>query len=265
MKSMGFIQKLLSALAVGVVCIALSAAASAQVKTATSAESGTPETTVTVQRGEVVYVSGNDVVVKMESGEMRNFENVPESTKVTVDGKELGVHELKPGMKLEHTTIKTATPQTIKTVQTVTGKVWQVTPPTSVILTLEDGTNQEFKIPEGQKFNVDGEMTDAWGLKKGMKVSATKIVEEPQIMYEEEKKITGTMPPPPAPAADVPILIAVVALPPVPPPAAAPQQAETEQAKAKLPQTGSSLPLLGFLGVVALGTSLGLRLVRKFA
>jgi hypothetical protein len=43
----------------------------------------------------------------------------------------------------------------------VTGKVWRVSPPNSVILTLEDGTNQSFNIPKGQKFNVDGQETDA--------------------------------------------------------------------------------------------------------
>jgi hypothetical protein len=38
----------------------------------------------------------------------------------------------------------------------VTGKVWHVSPPSSVILTLEDGTNQSFKIPKGQKFTSMG-------------------------------------------------------------------------------------------------------------
>ncbi len=41
--------------------------------------------------------------------------------------------------------------------------------------------NQQFKIPKDQKFNVDGQETDAFGLKKGMKVSATKIVEVPVV------------------------------------------------------------------------------------
>lgn len=30
--------------------------------------------------------------------------------------------------------------------------MWHVTPPISVILTLENGENQAFNIPEGQKF-----------------------------------------------------------------------------------------------------------------
>jgi hypothetical protein len=76
-------------------------------------------------------------------------------------------------MKLQRTIATTTTSQTVTTVQTVTGKVWNVNPTNSVILTLEDGTNQQFKIPKGQKFNVDGQETDARGLRKGMKISAT--------------------------------------------------------------------------------------------
>jgi hypothetical protein len=95
---------------------------------------------------------------------------------VTVAGKELTVHDLKPGMKLQRTTITSTTPRMITTVKTVTGKVWRVSPPNSVILTLEDGTNQSFNIPKGQKFNVDGQETDAWGLKEGMNISATAVI-----------------------------------------------------------------------------------------
>lgn len=257
MNSIQFAKKLLLPLVAAMVCIGLSVTSNAQVKTQTTTESGPAQQDVTVERGEVVYVSGNDLVVRMEDGEMRHFPNVPESARITVDGKELGIHDLKPGMKLERTTVKTTTPQTIKTVQTVTGKVWQVSPPNSVILTLEDGTNQRFTIPKGQKFNVDGQETDAFGLKKGMKVSATKIVEEPQTVVAEERKVTGTMPPPPAPPADVPILIAVVAVPVAP---AAPAAAGPSP---ELPKTASPLPLIGLLGILALASSLALRVIRK--
>jgi LPXTG-motif cell wall-anchored protein len=157
-------------------------------------------------------------------------------------------------MKLEKTITTTTTPKTITTVQTVTGKVWHVTPPTSVILTLEDGTNQQFKIPKDQKFNVDGQMLDAWGLKKGMKVSATKIVEKPTTEVAQEAKISGQMPPPPpAPPADAPILVAVAA--PTPAPAAA--------APAELPKTGSPLALIALLGMLSTGASFGLKAIRN--
>jgi hypothetical protein len=146
----------------------------------------------------------------MEDGSVRHFENIPESAKATVDGKQLGIHDLKPGMKLQRTITTTTTPHTVTTILTVTGKVWHVTPPLSVILTLENGTNQSFKIPKDQKFNVNGEMVDAFGLKKGMVVRAIKIVEEaPMTTTTEQRSVTGTMPTPPQTLpVDTPLLIA---------------------------------------------------------
>ena len=154
-------------------------------------------------------MEGNDLIVRMADGSIRHFENIPESAKATVDGKQLGIHDLKPGMKLQRTITTTTTPQIVTTVETVTGKVWHITPPLSVILTLENGTNQSFKIPKDQKFKVNGEMVDAFGLRKGMVVTATKIVEVPVSVTSQEKSVSGTMPtPPPAPPADTVLLIA---------------------------------------------------------
>src|SRR6201987_5484081 len=196
---------------------------SAQVQTETNTTSGQATHEVTVERGEVVLVRGNDLIVKMQDGTIRHFPNLSESARATVDGRQLGIHDLKPGMKLERTITVISTPKTVTTVQTVTGKVWHIAPPNSVILTMEDGTNQQFRIPKDQKFKVDGRETDAWGLKKGMKVSATKIVEEPVNVVEHERQVTGSMPPPPpTPPADAPILIA--AAEPAPAPAAAPTE-----------------------------------------
>src|SRR3977135_1779161 len=183
-------------LAVGALCLAFTLNMSAQVNTETTTERGQAVHETTVERGEVVLVNGNDLVVKMENGEIRHFANVPESARATVDGRQLGIHDLKPGMKLQRTLTVTTTPKTITTVQTVTGKVWHINPPKPLILTLEDGTNQQFKIPKGQKFTVDGQETDAWGLKKGMNVSATKVVEVPQTTIDQKRKLTGSIPPP---------------------------------------------------------------------
>jgi len=233
----------------------------AQVTTETSTTTEPASHKVSVERGEVVYVSGNDLVVKMEDGSLRNFDNVPESARVAVDGHELSVHELKPGMKVEKTTTITTTPHTVTTTKRVTGKVWQVTPPKSVVLTLEDGTNETFSIPQGQKFTINGEETDAWGLKKGMTVTATKITEEPMTIVEHQQKLTGTTPPPPLPpATDLPILVAVITPHPIlaqvtPPP--------TPGTPKTLPKTGSPFPLLGLIGAIALLCSFVLRMVRK--
>jgi hypothetical protein len=152
--------------------------------------------------------------------------------------------------------------------------VWYVAPPLSVILTLENGTNQSFKIPKDQKFKVNGEMVDAFGLKKGMVVTATKIVEVPASVVSQEKSVTGTIPappvssqppapaasqeksvtasqekvsattpapaPPPNPPADAPLLIAEGA-----PMAAPPEATEAPAAPVKTSPTGSYLPLAG--------------------
>jgi hypothetical protein len=239
----------------GASLLAIAFIASAQVKTTTSVEHGPATQSVNVERGEVVYVSGNDLVVKMEDGELRDFPNVPDGTTVDVDGKKLTVHDLKPGMKLQHTTVTTTTPRMITTVKTVSGKVFHVSPPNSVILTLEDGTNQSFKIPKGQKFTINGQQTDAFGLKKGMNVSATAVTETPEIVVSHEVKRTGKMPPPPPEPirADIPMLVA--SAPPAPPV----ETAAAEPTPQKLPKTGSCLPLVGLLG--ALSTALGLGLL----
>jgi len=241
-------------LTVGVICFAFALSMSAQVKTDTSTTIGQGVQEVTVERGEVVLVNGNDLVVKMEDGSIRHFPNVSESVRVTVGGQELGIHDLKPGMKLERTLTVTTTPQIITTVKTVTGKVWHVSPPQSVILTLEDGTNQQFNVPKGQKFMIGGEEKDVWGLKKGMKVSATKIVEEPVTVAEHQRQLTGSMPPPPPPPpADEPILIAAATPPPAP------------AAPAELPKTGSLLPLIGLLGSLSFLSSIGLDAIRRIS
>src|SRR5882757_5329306 len=201
-----------SLLAVGALCIAFTLSASGQVQTkTTTAPEGAPTKTIKVERGTVVYVSGNSCVIKAEDGTLRHFDNVPESVTVTVDGKQLNIHQIQPGMVLERQTIVTTTPKVITTVKTVTGTVWYVSPPNSVILTMENGKNQKFTIPKGQKFMVDGQQTDAFGLQKGMKVDAQQVIEQPATVVAEEVKRTGVMPPPPpAPAPDVPILVLVV-------------------------------------------------------
>jgi RNase P/RNase MRP subunit p29 len=232
---------------------------SAQVQTQTTESTGQATHQVQVERGTVIMVDGNDLFVRMEDGSLRHIPNVPDSARATVDGREVGIHDLKPGMKLQHTVTTTSTPKTITTVQTVTGKVWHVQPPSRVILTLADGTNQSFTIPKGQQFNIDGKMVDAWGLKKGMNVSATKVVESPVNVVEQQKKLNGEMPPPDPPPADTPVLVVLVLHPPAPA-----AEAPVEQAATTLPKTGSQLPLVGLLGLFFVGLSLGIRKLNLF-
>jgi LPXTG-motif cell wall-anchored protein len=105
---------------------------------------------------------------------------------------------------------------------------------------------------------INGRETDARDLRRGMTVTATRIVEEPITVVSHTREVTGTMPPPPpAPPANVPILIVVSR--PVP----APAEAAAEAEPAKLPKTGSIVPAIGLLGITFLVASFGLTMVRK--
>ena len=197
------------ALAAGVVSIVFMISGSAQVRTKTTTTSGIATQRVKVDRAEVILVSGNDLVLRMDDDTIRHVANVPDSFRAIVDGKEMSIYDLKAGMTLERTTTITTTPKIVTTVQTIKGRVWHVQPPNYVFLTLEDGSNQQFEVPKGQKFKVEGQMVDVRGLKPGMNITATKVVEFTAAEVEQQRKLTGTMPPvPPAPPADAPILVA---------------------------------------------------------
>jgi hypothetical protein len=238
---------------------------SAQVQTTKTETHDEAVKQVKIERGEIIYINGNSVVIKMEDGTLRHFDNVPDSVSFMVDGKPVNIHNAKVGMKVEKQTVTTTTPRVVTTVETVTGKVWLVNPPSMVILTLENGENQQFKIPKGQKFMIDGRETDAWGLKKGMRVSAQRVTEVPETVVAQEVKRTGTAPPPPPPPKqDVPILVVVARPVPVPPVqvAAAEPAKPTEPAPKKLPKTASDLPLIGLLGALFCGLSLTTMTIR---
>jgi hypothetical protein len=244
-------------LAGSTLCLLVSWPAASQVQSQQTVAHAAATQEVKIERGEIVYVSGNDMMVKMEDGALEAFNDVPDSKTVHVDGKELNIHQLKQGMTIEKQTITTTTPRLVTTVENVTGKVWHVSAPNSVILTLENGENQKFKIPKDQKFTINGQETTAFGLKKGMVVSIQRVTEVPETVVAMEIKHRGKMPPPPpAPKPDVPVLVAVA------PPAPA-ETAVAEQPAAKLPKTASELPLLGLIGALFCGISLACSTVRK--
>src|SRR5258706_14125218 len=88
-------------LAVGVMCSAFAISMSAQVKTETSTTRGQSAHEVSVERGDVVLVRGNDLVVKMQDDAIRHFPNGPESARVTAEGSQLGIHDVKQGITLQ--------------------------------------------------------------------------------------------------------------------------------------------------------------------
>src|SRR5678815_3468773 len=227
--------------------------ASAQTST-TSVSRGPSSSSTEVRRGEVLYVSGNEMVVKMDTGEVKHFTFSPSAT-FTVDGKKMVVKDLAPGMKLTQRIVTTTTPATITTVRSVTGKVWHVNAPASVILTLPDGTNKQFKVPKGQKFTIEGQEKTVFDLRKGMTVTATAVTQVPETHVSTDRSVTGR--PAPAAAPEMPaaqqvgtLLVEDAKAAPPPPPAPTTPAASNEPAPKKLPKTASPMPMLGLLGAL---------------
>ena len=110
------------------------------------------------------------------------------SGEFTIEGK-----LLKPGTMLTATILTTTQPVTVRTASSLTGTVWYVSG-NYVILTLDNGENHEYTVPPSFKFMVEGKPATVGELRKGMKVSATKIVEQPHTEISTQGFITGKAP-----------------------------------------------------------------------
>jgi len=229
-------------------------------KTTTEQIKGASSAKTEQMSGTVVAVEGNDLLVRMSSGGFRNF-IVPESRTFTIDGNDVSVHDLKPGTRLTATVTTTTTPVTERTTTVGSGKVWYVSGNT-VIVTLPNNENRMYKVSDDYKFNVHGQPASVHDLRKGMVIAAEKIVEEPRTEVAANTTVTGHAPPPPkAAVAEAPAPARHEAAPAAAAPAAPAEVAESKL-PAKLPKTGSELPLAGILGVLFMGASLVVRKVR---
>jgi hypothetical protein len=235
-------------------CALVLGKALAQDTSTSSTQTSQSTVTTEVKSGTIVYVSGNDVVVKLDDGTVKHVV-VPDTTTITVDGKDLTVHDLQPGMKVTRTITTTTTPKTVQTIRTVKGKVWYVNPPHNLILSFPDGTNKQYNVPDGAKFDIDGQKQSIFHVRKGMVISATLIKDVPENDVASTRSVSGEMPPPP-PETPAPMGVLLIEAP-------APQPATNEVAENTLPKTGSLVPLVGLLGLLSLAASLGLRCLRS--
>jgi sortase A len=241
----------------GAIVLAMFAAgmAAAQDSTVTTISHGQPSFDTQVKNAEIVYVEGNDLVLKLENGRVEHLV-VPDRDRFTIDGKEVSVHELMPGTKLTQTITTTTTPRYVNSVRTIEGKVWHANPPQSLILTLPDNKNQVFNVPNHATFSIDGTEKTVFDLRKGMKIKATIVTDEEHTIVESNKAAFGEAPPITMPRTTGVLLFLTPGQPQV-------TLASAEEPADVLPKTGSLLPWAGLLGLLALGTSLGTRTVRQ--
>src|SRR6476661_630535 len=97
----------------------------AQDTSTTTVQHGASSFDTQVRNAEVVYVEGNDLVLRLEDGKIEHLV-VPESDKFTIDGNDVTVHELKPGTKLTQTITTTTAPRYVTTVRILKGKIWHM-------------------------------------------------------------------------------------------------------------------------------------------
>lgn len=189
----------------------------------------------------VVYVSGDDLVVKAADGKLLNY-TVASGTKFTAGAKTLTLAELKPGTQLTKELATGFDPKIISGVQVVKGKVFAVTPPDGVTLSLADGI-KELTVPSGTTFTVDGKSIKIDALKPDMMVEATIVT----TIADSAKPEIANAPAPKAPAQTGTLLVAKT----------------LGDDAAALPEAGTNLPLLGLSGLALLALGAVLFFIRK--
>jgi hypothetical protein len=180
-------------LLVGAAALSLATTAAAQVSQTKETVQGGPATVKTVQvRGELVAKGSNWLIAKDPAGYYRLY-SVQPGRKAVVDGVPKTLDQLQMGTMLTATATTTETPLVNRTTTITKGTVFWAAP-TSIIVSLENGENKQYAVPQDFKFDVDGKQLSAMELRKGMVLTGTKIVEEPVTMITKDLVVTGTAP-----------------------------------------------------------------------
>ena len=177
----------------GVALMAMIGSLGAQTKSTTSKTKGSVHVESTRMTGVVDWVDGNTLVVKMRpNGAYRVF-IVPPDRQFEIDGQIKHIGDVKRGTVLTATVMTTTQPVTVRTTSVLNGTVAWVQG-NYVLLRLDNGETREYHVPASFKFVVEGKPASVSELKTGMKVSATKIVEEPHTELASNMVVTGTSP-----------------------------------------------------------------------
>ncbi len=172
-------------------CLATVVAAQAT-QTKETVPGGTAKVTTSQVAGELVAKGSNWLIAKDVHGNYKLY-NVQPGRKAIVDGVAKGLDELQMGTMLTSTATTTETPLVNRTTTITQGKVFWASPK-SVIVTLESGENKQYEVPDGFKFDVDGKQISAMELRPGMKLTGTKIVEQPVTVITKDVVVTGVAP-----------------------------------------------------------------------
>ena len=194
----------------------------------------------TVRTGTIQTISGNKVTVKEANG-VREV-TVPDGFQFQVNGQDVGVDQLKPGMKVTAVITNQVTTREVTVTKVVQGRVAQVAPGGFVVLDRNHNyVSYDFTDKEGNDIyylDADGQDYPLRDVKVGDSLTGTIVTRfPPQVVNERIVKASAVEPPP---------------LPPV----------AVATAPKALPKTASPLPLVGLLGALSAGIALTFRGVR---
>ena len=179
----------------------------------------------------VIYVAGDDLVLKAADGTILNYSSVPASTSFMVAGKPVTWAALTPGTILSAPVHTGTDPEVVASITTLKAKSYATAPPDGITLTTPEGA-KNFTVPAGTTFTVGGKSLHLGDLASDVTIDATIVT-------------------PLAEGAD-----------PVPPPVAPPLTGALLVVKSdELPSAGTNLPLYGVVGFAML--LLGFALLRR--
>ena len=216
----------------------------------------------TTKSFEVLSVQGGQLVVKLPEG-TREL-TVPDDFRFTVDGKQLALAELRPGMKgtATITTRTTVTPVTVTEVKN--GTVMQATGASVLVKTDEGFKNftQGDLDKRGVRIMRDGKAVDLSSLRKDDRLTATIITSKPpHVLTQKEVNASLAAAPAAGAAAGAPAGSTAAATTGA---GAGAGSASAAPPARKLPKTASSWPLLGLASALMVVLAFGLTLRRRF-
>lgn len=183
-------------LLIGAGALALAASVAAQAtQTKETVPAGPAAVKTTQVKGELVAKGSNWLIAKDSAGIYKIY-SVPAGRKAIVDGVPKTLDQLQIGTWLMSTATTTQTPLVNRTTTITAGTVFWASPK-SIIVTLDTPNGQEnkqYEVPSGFMFDVEGKKLSAMELRPGMKVTGTKIVEEPVTVISQDVVVTGVAP-----------------------------------------------------------------------
>ena len=174
---------------------ALPVCLSAQTETTTTRTPTSVSKALTIESAQVVYVSGDDAVLKMPDGSLRLFE-LEAGTPLMIDGKEAKPSDLSPGMTISHVQLHSRVNSDVEKVETFSGTI------TSrngrfLTLRLEDGTSKIYRVPNNATFTVGGRDTRFNNIVRGSRITVTAVTTSGLDTKSRNAKVVATTPPTP--------------------------------------------------------------------